>query len=149
MNLPREWTLFLGLVDDLLNECECRMSSQDYSACESLLTRLHSTRNGCKRVACTLDVTAENPRELETISKIKFLSDTLQGVIDCFEKKLYEIDMSSYESSWLPESLVLRTGVVGRPQLVVNLGISSLLALFMDKNCFHPLYFKVYAMETP
>ena len=109
MNLPREWTLFLGLVDDLLNECECRMSSQDYSACESLLTRLHSTRNVCKRVACTLDVTAQNPRELETISKSKFLSDTLQGVIDCFEKKLYEIDMSSYVSSWLPESLVLRT----------------------------------------
>ena len=35
----------LSVVDDLLNECECRMSSKDYRACECLLTCLQGTCN--------------------------------------------------------------------------------------------------------
>ena len=121
MSLPSEWSLFLNLVDDLLNECETRMSGQDYRVFEALLERLHGACNGCKRVAHSLGVTAANPGELETISKVKLLSETLQGVIDCVEKKLYDIDSSSYVSSWLPEALVYRSGLIGRPRLAVNL----------------------------
>lgn len=106
MSFPSEWSLFLNLVDDLLNECETRMSGQDYRVFEALLERLHGACNGCKRVAHSLGFTAANPGELETISKVKLLSETLQGVIDCVEKKLYDIDSSSYVSSWLPEALV-------------------------------------------
>ena len=51
MNLPSEWTLFLNLVDDLLNECESRMYCQDFRVLEGLLERLHGVRNGCNRVA--------------------------------------------------------------------------------------------------
>ena len=54
---------------------------------------------------------------METISKIRNLSE----VIDCVEKKLYDIDSSSYVTSWLPEALVHRTGLVGRPRIAVNL----------------------------
>ena len=122
MSLPSEWTTFLSLIVDLLNECESRMSGQDYRVLENLLERLHSVRNGCKRVANSLVFTAENAAELETTtSKIRILSETLQGVSDCLEKKLYDIDASSYVSSWLPEALVHRSGLVGRPRLAVNL----------------------------
>jgi len=58
---------------------------------------------------------------LETIWEIKILSESLQGVINCVEKKLYDIDSSSYVSSWLPEALVHRSGLVGRSRLVVNI----------------------------
>jgi len=58
---------------------------------------------------------------LETIWEIKILSESLQGVINCVEKKLYNIDSSSYVSSWLPEALVHRSGLVGRSRLVVNI----------------------------
>lgn len=56
-----------------------------------------------------------------TLAKIRTLSDSLQGVSDCLENKLYDIDASSYVSSWLPEALVHRSGLVGRPRLAVNL----------------------------
>ena len=122
MSLPSEWTTFLSLIVDLLNECESRMFGQDYRVLENLLERLHSVRNGCKRVANSLEFTAENAVELDTtISKIRILSESLQGVSDCLEKKLYDIDASSYVSSWLPEALVHRSGLVGRPRLAVNL----------------------------
>ena len=121
MNLPSEWTLFLNLVDDLLNECESRMYCQDFRVLEGLLERLHGVRNGCNRVANSLGFSAETPGELETISKIKILSESLQGVVDCVEKKLYDIDSFAYVSSWLPEALVDRSGLVGRPRLAVNL----------------------------
>ena len=62
-----------------------------------------------------------NPTELETISKIVILCESLQGVIDCVEKKLYDIDSSSYVCSWLPEALANRSGLVGRPRLIVNI----------------------------
>lgn len=58
---------------------------------------------------------------METIWEIKILSESLQGVINCVEKKLYDIDSSSYVSSWLPEALVHRSGLVGRSRLVVNI----------------------------
>jgi len=58
---------------------------------------------------------------LETIWEINILSESLQGVINCVEKKLYDIDSSSYVSSWLPEALVHRSGLVGRSRLVVNI----------------------------
>lgn len=58
---------------------------------------------------------------METIWEIKILSESLQGVINCVEKKLYNIDSSSYVSSWLPEALVHRSGLVGRSRLVVNI----------------------------
>ena len=122
MSLPNEWTTFLSLILDLLNECESRMSGQDYRVLENLLERLHSVRNGCKRVANSLAVTGEIAVESETTtSKIRILSESLQGVSDCLEKKLYDIDASSYLSSWLPEALVHRSGLVGRPRLAVNL----------------------------
>ena len=121
MSMPREWTLFLNLVDQILNDCEFRMSCEDYNILENLLERLHGARNGCNRVAHYLGVDAEIPDELETISKIKSLSEALQGVIDCVEKKLYDVNSVTYVSSWLPESLVHRSGLVGRPQILVNL----------------------------
>ena len=96
MSLPSEWTTFLSLIVDLLNECESRMSGQDYRVLKNLLERLHSVRNGCKRVANSLVFTAENAAELETTtSKIRILSESLQGVSDCLEKKLYDIDEKS------------------------------------------------------
>ena len=116
MNLPSEWTLFLNLVDNLLNVCESRMYCQDFRVLEGLLERLHGVRNGCNRVANSLGFSAETPGELETISKIKILSESLQGVVDCVEKKLYDIDSFAYVSSWLPEALVDRSGLVGRPR---------------------------------
>lgn len=58
---------------------------------------------------------------METIWEINILSESLQGVINCVEKKLYDIDSSSYVSSWLPEALVHRSGLVGRSRLVVNI----------------------------
>ena len=48
-------------------------------------------------------------------------SGTLQGVIDCAEKKLYKINPSVYASSRIPEVLVHRSGFVGRPRVVLNL----------------------------
>ena len=51
MSLPSEWPIFLNLVDDLLNECESRISGQDYRVLEGVLERLQSARYGCKRVA--------------------------------------------------------------------------------------------------
>ena len=116
MNLPSEWTLFLNLVDDLLNECESRMYCQDFRVLEGLLERLYGVRSGCNRVANSLGFSAETPGELETISKIKILSESLQGVADCVEKKLYDIDSFAYVSSWLPEAFVDRSGLVGRPR---------------------------------
>ena len=114
MSLPSEWTTFLSLIVDLLNECESRMSGQDYRVLENLLERLHSVPNGCKRVTNSLVFTAENAAELETTtSKIRILSESLQRVSDCLEKKLYDIDASSYVSSWLPEALIHRSGLVG------------------------------------
>ena len=113
-----DWALFLKVVEDLLNECESRMSSQEYNIFECLLGRLHGARNGCERLACSF---YDNSSEVETVTKVKRLSYTLQGVIDCVEKKLYDIDSSSYVSSWLPEALVHRSGLVGRPRLAVNL----------------------------
>ena len=72
--------------------------------------------------ANSLGFSAENPVQVETtLPKIRTLSDSLQGVSDCLEKKLYDIDASSYVSSWLPEALVHRSGLVGRPRLAVNL----------------------------
>ena len=59
MSLPSERTTFLSLIVDLLNECESRMFGQDYPVLENLLERLHSVRNGCKRVANLLGFTAE------------------------------------------------------------------------------------------
>ena len=47
MSLPSEWPIFLNLVDDLLNECESRISGQDYRVFEGLLERLQSACNGC------------------------------------------------------------------------------------------------------
>ena len=44
--LPREWPIFLNLVNDLLNECESRISGQDYRVFEDLLERLQSACNG-------------------------------------------------------------------------------------------------------
>ena len=55
MSLPSEWTTFLSLIVDLLNERESRMSGQDYRVLENLLERLHNVRNGCKRVANSLE----------------------------------------------------------------------------------------------
>ena len=48
-------------------------------------------------------------------------SGTLQGVIDCAEKKLYKSNPSVYASSCIPEVLVHQSGFVGRPQVVLNL----------------------------
>ena len=109
------------MADDLLNDCESRISGQDCRVFEGLLERLQSACNGCKRVANSLGFTSVNPAELETISKIIILSESLQGVIDCVEKKLYDIDSSSYMSSWLPETLVNQSGLAGRPRLIVNI----------------------------
>ena len=109
------------MAGDLLNECESRISGQDYRVFEGLLERLQSACNGCKQVANSLGFTAANPAELETISKIIILSESLQGVIDCVEKKLYDIDSSCYVSSWLPEALVNQSGLAGRPRLIVNI----------------------------
>lgn len=113
-----DWALFLKAIEDLLNECESRTSSQEYNIFECLLERLHGARNGCERLACSF---YGNSSELETVTKVKRLSYTLQGVIDCIEKKLYDIGSSSYVSSWLLEALVHRSGLVGRPWLAVNL----------------------------
>ena len=96
------------------------MAGQDYGVLESLLERLHGASSGCNRIACFIN-SFENPSNVETISKIRNLSETLQGVIACVEKKLYDIDSSSYVTSWLPEALVHWTGLVGRPRIAVNL----------------------------
>ena len=115
------WTLFLKVVEDLLNECESHMSGQEYGVFESLLERLHAARNGCLRIAYWLSSLPENQADFDRISKIKTLCETLQGVIDCVEKKLCDIDPSSYLYSWIPEALVHRSGLVGRPRLALNL----------------------------
>ena len=48
MMLPHaDWTLFLKIVEDLLNECESPMPGQDYSVLKGLLERFHSARSGC------------------------------------------------------------------------------------------------------
>ena len=116
MSLPSEWTTFLSLIVDLLNECESRMSGQDYRhyrVLENLLERLHSVRNGCKRVANSLVFTAENAAELETTtSKIRILSESLQGVSDCLE-------------------------TTARCQSCTS-RVSAIMALFVDKNCLYP-----------
>ena len=77
------WTLFLKVVEALLNECESHMSGQEYGVFESLLERLHAARNGCLRIAYSLTSLSENQADFERISKTKTLCETLQGVIDC------------------------------------------------------------------
>lgn len=104
------WSSFLNFVEDLLNECENHMSGEDFSKIEGLLKRLHATCNGC-----------EIELDSETVSKNKVFSGTLQGAIDCAEKKLYKINPSVYASSRIPEVLVYRSGFVGRPWVVLNL----------------------------
>ena len=113
------WTLFLKVVEDFLNECESHMSGQEYGVFESLIERLHASRNGCLRIAYWLSSLSENQVDFERISKT--LCETLQGVIDCVEEKLCDIDPSSYVSFWIPEALVHRSGLVGRPRLALNL----------------------------
>lgn len=118
-----DWDVFLMVIEALINECESQMSSQDYAVFERLLERLHGARNGCERVSSTLRRTSisEGQSESVTISKVKHLSDTLHGIIDCVEKRLYDLDSIYYVTSWLPEALVHRSGLVGRPRLHVNL----------------------------
>ena len=131
MTLPHaDWTLFLKIVKDLLNECESRMPGQDDDVLEGL-ERLHGARSGCDRIACFIN-SLKNPSDLETISKIRNLSETLQGVINCVEKKLYDIDSSFYVTSWFPEALVHRTGLVGRPRIAANL----VQVEFLRSRCF-------------
>ena len=80
-------------------------------------------RIGCERVASCLSSSLRNrerPND-EVALKVKQLSSHLQGIIDCVEKKLYDLDSAAFVSSWLPDALVYRTGLVGRPRLVLNL----------------------------
>ena len=151
MSLPSEWMTFLSLIEDLLNECKSQMFGQDYRVLENLLERLHRMRSECKRVAISLGFTVENAVELEaTTSKIRILSESLQGVSDCLEKKLYDIDASPYVSSWLPESLAHRSGLVGRPRLAVNLVQVEFLRSwhFSWTRISYTLYFKNNSLET-
>lgn len=92
-----------------------------YSKIEGLLERLHAARNGCERIVHAHTSLSEIQLDSETVSKIKVFSGTLQGVIDCAEKKLYKINPSVYASSCIPEVLVHRSGFVGRPRVVLNL----------------------------
>ena len=96
------------------------MSSQEYAVFESLLERLHAARNECLLLAYWLSLLSENQADFERISKIKTLCETPQGVIDCLEKKLCDVDPSSYVSSWIPEALVHQSGLVGSLRLALN-----------------------------
>ena len=59
-----------------------------------------------KKIVQALTSLSEIELDSETVSKIKVFSGTLQGVIDCAEKKLYKINPSVYASSHIPEVLV-------------------------------------------
>ena len=61
------WTLFLKVVKDLLNECESHISGQEYGVFESLLARLHAAWNGCLRIAYWLSSLSENQGDFERI----------------------------------------------------------------------------------
>ena len=96
-------------------------SGEDYCKIEGLLERLHGADNGCERIVHALTSLSEIELDSETVSKIKVFSGTLQGVIDCAEKKLYKINPSVYASFRIPEVLVHRSGFVGRLRVVLNL----------------------------
>ena len=85
--------------------------------------------------ANSLGLTAVNPAELEMISKIIILSESLQGIIDCVEKKLYDIDSSFQLCVFMASrALVNPSGLVGGTRLnFCDLGASrgqELLILF-------------------
>ena len=108
------------------------MSGEDYSKIEGLLERLRAARNECERVVHALTSLCEIELDSETVSKIKALSGTLQGFIDCAEKKLYKMNLSFYTSSRIPEVLGCVKPCPGR--------IPPFLAFLMDSNCLHTLY---------
>ena len=118
-----------------------------------MLQRLHSARIGCERVASCLSSSLRNierPNDKVAL-KVKQLSSHLQGIIDCVEKKLYDLDSAAFVSSWLPVALVYRTGLVGRPRLVVNLVQVEFLrtmALFVDSNSFYSLHLQDQSLEA-
>lgn len=110
------WTQFCRVIEDLIGECEDHMCRDDYAVCENLLQRLHSAQIGCERVASCLSSSLRNiewPND-EVALKVKQLSSHLQCVIDCVEKKLYDLDSSAFVSPWLPDALVYSIRLVGR-----------------------------------
>lgn len=96
------------------------MDCQDYNVLEDLLSRLHSVRNACERVIFSLKQNPDLVSGEHTVARVKRMSETTQGVIDCIEKKMYDLDATSFVSSWLPEALVHHCGLVGRPRLSIN-----------------------------
>ena len=71
--------------------------------------------NGCIQVANLLGLTAENAVEFEkTTSKIRILSESIQGVSDCLEKTFYDISVPRPNVLWHIDGLhkLIRWGFV-------------------------------------
>ncbi|RUA04468.1 MAG: hypothetical protein DSY43_06230 [Gammaproteobacteria bacterium] len=117
-----QWTTFLDCVSNLCEEVERRLHESDSNSLQEFLLRLQVNRTACERIIrAALEGSVEDHVALNVNENVKRLSNAIGGLIDDVETQLFRIDSSTYSSIILPEVLVNRTGMVGRPRIVVNL----------------------------
>ena len=145
-----DWHSFLESVEALCRHVEHRTQLSDSNTLQDFLFRLQAKRTACERLIGAAVASGVDTSFSENVQgNVKRLSNVIQHVIDDVERHLQSVDSTVYIFSIFSETLVHRNCSVGRPKLVINSDrLSSQLAVYMDKDMPHIMFFKNYTMEA-
>ena len=136
---------FLNHIRDICIEVGNRNSTVDSNTLQEFLLRLQTCRVSCCRA---IDVSQE-ANKVALAVRLRELNYSIQNLIDEVEADLYKRDPIGYVNL-VPEILVHRTGLVGRPTIKLNLTQIEYLRtwrfVYLDEDMFCFVYFSHHSI---